>query len=62
MMRRSGLIPIFWNEHEANGDGIFDASSRLKEQASGDGINKFLRDFLWMATTLGFRRESLLAN
>jgi hypothetical protein len=54
--------PIFWNENEANGDGIFDASSRLKELASGDGINKFLRELLWMATALRFRRESLLAN
>jgi hypothetical protein len=55
MMRKSGLIPLFWDENLSTGEEFFDT-------ASGGRIDSFLDQLLWMATMLRQRREAFLLN
>ncbi len=55
MMRKSGLIPILWDENRSTGEAFFDT-------ARGERIDSFLNQLLWMAMMLRQRREAFLPN
>ncbi|MGH7596893.1 MAG: NADPH-dependent FMN reductase [bacterium] len=55
MMRKSGLIPIFWNENRSTGEEFFDT-------ARGERIDSFLNELLWMAMMLRQRRKNNVPN
>lgn len=55
MMRKSGLIPMFWDENCSTGEEFFDT-------ARGERIDSFLNQLLWMAMMLRQRREAFLSN
>jgi hypothetical protein len=50
MMRKSGLIQIFWDENRSNLKELFEA-------VRGERIDSFLKELLWMVTMLRQRRE-----
>ncbi|MCI0693780.1 NAD(P)H-dependent oxidoreductase [candidate division KSB1 bacterium] len=55
VMRKSGLIPIFWDENRSTGEEFFEA-------ACGERIDSFLKELLLMAAMLRQHREALLPN
>ncbi|GEM_PF-3489915 len=62
LMRKSGVMPIFWDENSANGGDVFDAAGQLKDHVQCERVDKFLQELLWMAAMLRQQREMGLAN
>lgn len=62
MMRKSGLIPIFWDENCSKGKDFFEASGMLADQALCRRLDNFMQNLLWMASSLRRRREIMLPN
>jgi NAD(P)H-dependent FMN reductase len=62
MMRKSGLIPIFWDENLAQSEEFLGNSATPAEQIQRQLLDNFLRDLLWMAFALRQRRDNILSN
>jgi NAD(P)H-dependent FMN reductase len=62
MMRKSGLIPLFWDENCCKGEGFFEASDAPIDQTQCKRLDNFLQDLLWMALSMRQRREKVLSN
>jgi len=62
MMRKSGIMPIFWDENSARGEDIFDAAGQLKNHVQCERVDNFLQELIWMAAMLRQRREIGMPN
>jgi hypothetical protein len=59
VLRELGLVNIFWDVNFANVQKAFDAEGGLLDQAYIRRIDKFLKELIWMATTLRHGREHI---
>jgi len=62
LMRKFGLMPLFWDENSSKGDDIFDAAGQLKDHVQCDRVDNFLQELIWMAAMLRQRREISMPN
>jgi NAD(P)H-dependent FMN reductase len=59
VLRELGLVSIFWDVNFANVQQVFDAEGGLLDQAYLRRIDKFLKELIWMTTTLRHGREHI---
>lgn len=59
VMRELGLVTIFWDVNFSSVQNAFDESGTLRDQAFLPRIDKFLKELVWMATTLRHGREHI---
>src|SRR5215831_6974658 len=59
VMRELGLVTIFWDVNFSNVQNVFDPEGRLRDEAFLKRIDKFLKELIWMATTLRYGRQSV---
>jgi NAD(P)H-dependent FMN reductase len=59
VLRELGLVSIFWDVNFANVQKAFDAEGKLLDQAYLRRIDKFLKELIWMTTTLRHGREHI---
>ncbi len=59
VMRELGLITIFWDVNFSSVQDVFDAEGKLRKEAFLKRIDKFLKELIWMATTLRYGRRSV---
>ena len=59
VMRELGLVTIFWDVNFSNVHKVFEADGKLRDQAFLPRIDKFLKELIWMATTLRYGRQSV---
>ena len=57
IMRELGLVTIFWDLNFGNAGALFDSSGNLRDATFLSRIDKFLKELIWMATTLRYGRE-----
>ena len=57
VMRELGLVTIFWDLNFGNAGGLFDSNGVLRDPAFLRRIDQFLKELIWMATTLRYGRE-----
>ncbi len=57
VLRELGLVTIFWDLNFGNARGLFDATGALVDPAFLARIDQFLKELIWMATTLRYGRE-----
>ena len=62
VMRELGLVTIFWDLNFGTVSDLFDASGNLRNQAFLPRIDQFLKELIWMATTLRYGREHVALN
>ena len=58
VMRELGLVTIFWDVNFSGVHNVFDATGELLDKSYLSRIDKFLRELIWMATTLRYGREN----
>jgi NAD(P)H-dependent FMN reductase len=59
VMRELGLVTIFWDVNFSGVQNVFDANGTLLDKAYLSRIDKFLKELIWMATTLRYGRENI---
>jgi NAD(P)H-dependent FMN reductase len=59
VLRELGLVTIFWDVTFINVQNTFDQSGNLLDKAYLSRIDKFLKELVWMATTLRYGREHI---
>lgn len=59
VMRELGLVTIFWDVNFGTVGKVFDQDGKLLDQAFLGRIDKFLKELIWMATTLRYGREQI---
>jgi NAD(P)H-dependent FMN reductase len=59
VLRELGLVTIFWDVNFFSVQNVFDAKGNLLDQAYLSRIDKFLKELIWMATTLRHGRENI---
>lgn len=59
VMRELGLVTIFWDVNFGTVGKVFDHDGKLLDQAFLGRIDKFLKELIWMATTLRYGREQI---
>jgi NAD(P)H-dependent FMN reductase len=59
VMRELGLVTIFWDVNFSSARNVFDATGNLLDKAYLSRIDKFLKELIWMATTLRYGRETI---
>lgn len=59
VMRELGLVTIFWDVTFSSVQRAFDGNGNLTDQAYLSRIGKFLKELIWMATTLRYGRENI---
>jgi NAD(P)H-dependent FMN reductase len=59
VMRELGLVTIFWDVNFFTVQNVFDSNGNLRDQAYLHRIDKFLKELIWMATTLRYGRTSI---
>jgi NAD(P)H-dependent FMN reductase len=59
VLRELGLVTIFWDVNFSSVQNVFDASGRLLDKAYLARMDKFLKELIWMATTLRYGRENI---
>ncbi len=57
VLRELGLVAIFWDLNFGNAGKLFDANGELVDKAFLTRIDQFLKELIWMATTLRYGRE-----
>jgi NAD(P)H-dependent FMN reductase len=57
VMRELGLVTIFWDVNFSNVQNVFDTEGTLRDAAFLKRIDKFLKELIWMATTLRCGRK-----
>ena len=57
VLRELGLVTIFWDVSFSSVQDVFDESGTLRDQTYLARIDKFLKELIWMATTLRYGRE-----
>lgn len=57
VMRELGLVTIFWDVNFSSVQKVFTADGALLDQSFVRRIDKFLKELIWMATTLRYGRE-----
>jgi len=62
VLRELGLVAIFWDVNFSSVQSVFDAEGRLLDPAFPRRIDKFLKELIWMATTLRYGREQVALN
>ena len=58
-MRELGLVTIFWDVNFSSVQNVFDPKGLLVDQSYIRRIDKFLKELIWMSTTLRHGRESV---
>jgi NAD(P)H-dependent FMN reductase len=56
VMRELGLVTIFWDVNFSTVQAAFDSHGDLRDHAYLGRIDKFLKELIWMATTLRYGR------
>jgi NAD(P)H-dependent FMN reductase len=59
VMRELGLVTIFWDVNFSSVHEVFDSDGQLRHHAYRRRIDKFLKELIWMATTLRHGRTSI---
>ena len=59
VLRELGLVTIFWDVNFANVYKLFGSDGTLLDQAMLSRIDQFLKELIWMATTLRHGREHI---
>lgn len=59
VMRELGLVTIFWDVNFSSVQNVFDATGNLLDNSFLPRIEKFLKELIWMATTLRYGRENI---
>jgi len=59
VMRELGLVTIFWDVNFSSVQSIFSEDGTLRDHSYIRRIDKFLRELIWMATTLRHGRENV---
>jgi NAD(P)H-dependent FMN reductase len=59
VMRELGLVTIFWDVNFFTVQDVFDSNGDLRDQAYLRRIDKFLKELIWMATTLRYGRTNI---
>ena len=59
VLRELGLVTIFWDVNFSSVQGTFDESGALRDQAYLGRIDRFLKELIWMASTLRHGREHI---
>jgi len=59
VMRELGLVTIFWDVNFSSVQNVFDLNGLLLDQSYIRRIDKFLKELIWMSTTLRHGRESV---
>jgi NAD(P)H-dependent FMN reductase len=59
VLRELGLVTIFWDVTFISVQSRFDQSGNLLDQAYLSRIDQFLKELVWMATTLRYGRENI---
>jgi NAD(P)H-dependent FMN reductase len=62
VMRELGLVSIFWDVNFSSVQNIFSDDGSLRDQSYIRRIDKFLRELIWMASTLRYGRENVPLN
>jgi NAD(P)H-dependent FMN reductase len=57
VMRELGLVTIFWDLNFGNAGELFDSNGQLRDMSFLRRIDQFLKELIWMATTLRHGRE-----
>src|SRR3989449_4988718 len=52
VLRELGLVTIFWDVYFSSVRSVFDGAGTLQDQSFLPRIDKFLKELVWMATTL----------
>jgi NAD(P)H-dependent FMN reductase len=59
VMRELGLVTIFWDVNFFIVQNAFDSTGNLRDEAYLRRIDKFLKELIWMATTLRYGRANV---
>ncbi len=59
VMRELGLVTIFWDVNFSNVQKVFAEDGKLLDESYIRRIDKFLKELIWMATTLRQGREQV---
>jgi NAD(P)H-dependent FMN reductase len=59
VMRELGLVTIFWDVNFSSVQNVFSADGKLLDDSFIRRIDKFLKELIWMATTLRHGREQV---
>ena len=59
VMRELGLVTIFWDVNFSNVQNAFADDGSLLDVSYIRRIDKFLKELIWMATTLRHGREQI---
>jgi NAD(P)H-dependent FMN reductase len=62
VMRELGLVTIFWDVNFSRVHETFSEDGRLLDDSYVRRIDKFLKELIWMATTLRYGREQVTLN
>ena len=62
VMRELGLVTIFWDVNFSNIQKLFDRDGNLLDGSVLQGIDRFLKELIWMAKTLRHGRECIALN
>jgi NAD(P)H-dependent FMN reductase len=57
VLRELGLVTIFWDLDFGNAGQFFDSNGNVRDAAFLARIDLFLKELIWMATTLRYGRE-----
>jgi NAD(P)H-dependent FMN reductase len=57
VMRELGLVTIFWDVNFSSVHNVFETDGKLRHEAYLQRIDKFLKELIWMATTLRYGRQ-----
>jgi len=57
VLRELGLVTIFWDVNFSAVQTVFDDAGTLRDPSYLPRIDKFLKELVWMATTLRHGRE-----
>ena len=60
VLREYGLVTIFWDVNFANAHRTFGKDHSLLDDSYLPRIDQFLKELIWMATTLRYGREHVL--
>ncbi len=59
ILRELGLVPIFYDVNFGNSKKAFDEAGNLLDDSYLRRIDRFLKELIWMATTLRWGRDNL---
>jgi len=60
VLRELGLVTIFWDLNFGNAGQLFESNGALRDKAFLPRIDQFLKELIWMATTLRYGREHVM--